>query len=724
MWHCLAQITPVRWFRSLLILVAAAALPAQSLDAIAHAYREHPTPQTRAALTSYASTHADSRALVSLVLGATAIDNGQFSDALALLQEPGKALPLIADYPAYLSAVALYEIRQYPDVERSLHRVWDRSPASPLRSKSVLLAANAFLRDGKPKRAITLVQQHLADLTPQQSEMLLAHAYDAAGEPASAAEHFGRLFVDYPQAGDVEGSLARLRSPTPQARLVRCMNLIGASDYARARTELQALIPQLAGPAQDRARVKYGVAQYLSKAYAPAAQYLRPLQVQSPEADAERLYTLLQCARKLDQPADFSGILTQLARSHPRSLWRLQTLLSAGDYHFFYNNSAAYEPIYRACYNSFPSDPLSADCHWRLAFTEYLHRRAEARALLQSFVQRHPNAEKASSALYFLGRLAEGRSEWASAKAYYSAVTANYPNYYYALLARERLDAPNLPGSTLRGASASSEAGHFLAGIVFPPRQAPNFQPSPATSVRLRRARLLASAGLDDLAASELRFGAKTDGQPHLIGLELAELADRQNAPERAIRYIKQFAPNYLLFDKESAPEKFWKLAFPLPFRDSLERYSREHGLDPFVVAALIRQESEFNSKVVSRAHAYGLTQVLPITGRELSRRLNIRPFRPDMLFTPDINLNIGTYFLRSLLDRLKGRWEATLASYNAGPSRVVRWLTWGDFREQAEFVEIIPFDETRTYVQSVLRNADIYRRLYGPQQVAAKTTP
>ena len=94
------------------------------------------------------------------------------------------------------------------------------------------------------------------------------------------------------------------------------------------------------------------------------------------------------------------------------------------------------------------------------------------------------------------------------------------------------------------------------------------------------------------------------------------------------------------------------------------------------------------------------------------------------MLFTPDINLNIGTYFLRSLLDRLKGRWEATLASYNAGPSRVVRWLTWGDFREQAEFVEIIPFDETRTYVQSVLRNADIYRRLYGPQQVAAKTTP
>lgn len=91
----------------------------------------------------------------------------------------------------------------------------------------------------------------------------------------------------------------------------------------------------------------------------------------------------------------------------------------------------------------------------------------------------------------------------------------------------------------------------------------------------------------------------------------------------------------------------------------------------------MIRQESEFNAKVVSRAHAYGLTQVLPGTGREFSRRFDIRPFRPGMLFTPEINLNIGTYFLRSLLDRLNGTWEATtLAAYNAGPGRVARWLT------------------------------------------------
>jgi soluble lytic murein transglycosylase len=138
-------------------------------------------------------------------------------------------------------------------------------------------------------------------------------------------------------------------------------------------------------------------------------------------------------------------------------------------------------------------------------------------------------------------------------------------------------------------------------------------------------------------------------------------------------------------------------------------------------VAALIRQESEFNPKALSRARAYGLTQVLPSTGREVSRKLKMRRFNAAMLYQPDVNLRIGTWYLRAMLDQLQGRWEPTLASYNAGKSRVVNWLRWSDFREPAEFIESIPFNETRNYVQSVLRNADIYRRLYAPKTVALK---
>jgi soluble lytic murein transglycosylase len=170
----------------------------------------------------------------------------------------------------------------------------------------------------------------------------------------------------------------------------------------------------------------------------------------------------------------------------------------------------------------------------------------------------------------------------------------------------------------------------------------------------------------------------------------------------------------------EAAPERFWRVAFPLPYRVPLETYSRARSIDTFTLAALIRQESEFNPRAISSARAYGLTQVLPSTGRQLSRTAGVRGFTPAMLFEPETNLKLGTLHLKSLLEQHGGRWETTLAAYNAGKSRVDRWLTWGEYREPAEFIETIPFTETRDYVQIVLRNADIYRRLYGASRSAS----
>jgi soluble lytic murein transglycosylase len=106
-----------------------------------------------------------------------------------------------------------------------------------------------------------------------------------------------------------------------------------------------------------------------------------------------------------------------------------------------------------------------------------------------------------------------------------------------------------------------------------------------------------------------------------------------------------------------------------------------------------------------------------------MARRNGVRRFRTSMLFQPATNLKLGTGYLRSMLDEWGGKWEQTLASYNAGKTHVEEWVTWNSFQEPAEFVETIPFTETREYVQAVLRNAAIYRRLYeasGTAQVSA----
>ena len=100
-------------------------------------------------------------------------------------------------------------------------------------------------------------------------------------------------------------------------------------------------------------------------------------------------------------------------------------------------------------------------------------------------------------------------------------------------------------------------------------------------------------------------------------------------------------------------------------------------------------------------------------TGRQFARRAGVQRFSSRSLFQPAVNLRIGAAVFRSMLDEHGGRIEETLASYNAGPNRAAEWLAWNQYREPAEFVESIPFTETRDYVQAVLRNADMYRRLY-----------
>jgi hypothetical protein len=183
---------------------------------------------------------------------------------------------------------------------------------------------------------------------------------------------------------------------------------------------------------------------------------------------------------------------------------------------------------------------------------------------------------------------------------------------------------------------------------------------------------------------------------------------------------MKSFIGDYLSIPFDSAPMKFWQMLFPLPYRDEIQRSAAAHNLDPYSVAGLIRQETEFNPDARSPSNAYGLMQLIPATGRSMGRQEGIPVISVRSLLNPSINIPLGTQYLRSQLDHWGGDWAETLAAYNAGPGRVKQWLTWANYREPAEFVESIPFNETREYVQAVLRNADMYRVIYGERHPAA----
>ena len=155
------------------------------------------------------------------------------------------------------------------------------------------------------------------------------------------------------------------------------------------------------------------------------------------------------------------------------------------------------------------------------------------------------------------------------------------------------------------------------------------------------------------------------------------------------------------------------RVTFPFPYRELVRREAAEWGVDPIMLAALIRQESAFKVDIVSHAGAIGLMQVMPPTGEQLARTHGPVGFSPEVLATPEVNLHLGSAFLVDMTRRF-GELPLVLSAYNAGPTRATRWRNFPEASDMIRFTERIPFEETRGYVKNVRRNLGLYRLLYG----------
>ncbi len=630
-------------------------------------------------------------------------------------------VPQLNDYAQYYRAQAEYQLKNYSEVGKSVTQIFNQQLLSPMTGPAAAVGVAAYLDSGNPKQAFDLVKKYFDKIPQPQATLLLARCLQANADLPQAAEYYQRVYYVYPnskEAADAATALADLKTKLadgyppvmPAAMLGRAEKLLDARRTAEAKNELTAAIPQLTGVQKDQARVRLGEADFRAGRVSDAFEYLKALQVEDSEADAERQAYLVRCARHLDKKSDVKAYLEELARSHPNSEWRLDALINVADQARTDNDAATYIPLYRACATGFAKNDRAAWCAWRAAFDAYHTEQADARDLLLNFLKTYPTATDTSDGLYFLGRLAEKKNAVAEARADYDVLIAHFPNTYFATLAQARIKSPPL-NSVQPDASCLS----LLQTIAWPNRpQFPSFTGGPLVQKRVARATMLLASGMHDMAEDELKYGSRNEeGQANVYAFELAKFASGHGAPDEALRYIKTFAPGYLYMPLDQAPLEFWRLAFPFPFRAAIEHYSQEQNLDPFLVAALIRQESEFNTHSISHANAYGLMQVLPSTGRGIARHFGIRRFSASDLLTADRNIQFGTYFFKTLLDHSNGEPEKALASYNAGPGRTALWSTWGPFHEPAEFTEVVPFHETRGYIQIVLRNAEVYRRLY-----------
>ena len=676
----------------------------------------------------------------SLKLGAAALEAGRHEEAIRLLREAQRMLRPLADYAAFFAAQAHARSRQFEAVPALVEAVLSRPTPSAISGRAAVLGAEAALELNQPKLALALLGRVPQEIWPQpQGFVALARAHEAAGDLVAASVAWQSLWLRYPASPESAGAaaaLARLEQllgaeyppVMPQALLERAARLAAERQFQAARQEYERIARLLAGLERERAQIGAAAALLGSRETARALDLLLSLRPAFPEAEAERQFHLVTCFLRLDRLHEMVAAAGAAARAAPDSEWARKALIAAANRLLVENDLSQAGPLYQACADLSASSEDAAYCHWKTVWRLWLARDPAAAGALRDHLRRFPASEKAAAALYFLAREADSRSDPASARRFLAEITQRFPNSYYGVLARQRLARPDSSQAEKPPAAVES----FLASIAWPARpRTADFQPDAATALLIDRGRLLARAGLDRWAESELRFGVRQGAKPYPAAMALHDIATARGDHAQALRWVIATANGYLWLDPAGAPAAFWKAAFPFPFHSSILKHASANDLDPFLLAGLIRQESLFDPKAVSSAGAIGLTQVMPATGRTLARRAGVQGYRVALLKSPEVNLRIGAYYLRQQLNQRGGSIEETLAGYNAGPSRVTRWKSWADFREPAEFVETIPFTQTRDYVQIIVRNAEIYRRLYSasppsplPKPTQAKPAP
>jgi soluble lytic murein transglycosylase len=648
-----------------------------------------------------------------LALGYFDYSKAHYAEAAKWLDR-ALADPLLRDYSLYWRAEANIALGHNAEALAQLIQLRKDFPYSALTDQVLQSLAHAALGLNKSDEALAALDAYSSTAGKPALLFLRAQAREQAGQKLEAAADYQTIYMNFAtsdQAGEAGMKLDFLRRslgeklpPIPlDQQIAHAALLFNAKEWHEARTEYSRLLPQLTGPDRERAEARIlecGVE------LGGGPGELNAMKLDNADVDAERLLSIAQYYRLPPQETPMIAAVEAAAARAPASHWSEAALFLAGNYYWTQLDRDRAVSYYKRVVENFPTASDAVAAHWRITWVAVLKRQPEAAEMLADHLRRFPGSQFTPDALYWLGRLAEESGNDALARSYYGKLHERYPQNYFENAAAARLAA--------LGSGPIADADVLAAIPPVPPAPVMGDAIPPAAADRQARADALRSIAFDSSAELELRAAYAITGEPRLL-LEAAQAAVGAGHCGAAFVAIRQLYPQLESHAFANVPREVWQVAYPLPFSATIREWSAHAALDPMLTAGLIRQESAFEPEARSSANAMGLMQLLPKTARLVAASAKVRYSRVQ-LFDPDYNVHLGTIYFAELRKDF-GTVESALAAYNAGEDRVTSWTAGQAYRETAEFVDSIPFTETREYVEIVTRNADIYRQLYGVQQ-------
>ena len=641
---------------------------------------------------------------------------GKTSDAKELFEKITDPKFRLADYSQYYLALINYDLANREQARQILTQLKQRFPQSIWIPGATLLQAKIDIAEKNYGSAEEILRQLRADKSAKreiadEALYLQAQNREAQGDPIRAHALYNTVRDSAPNsrwAAAARKAQVSLRQTFPDLFTFQTIDELAAEADRLARErqtiEAETLYNKLLNNASDAAtRLTYLtklVNLFLStRSRNDAIPTLELIARDFPESAeaAKALYQIGQIYWNRHENAQALEYFQLILEKYPTSEYVDRARFAAADIHEYFGRRPEAIQLYSDIIKLSPVGQIRDDAAWRLAWLYYrngdLPSASEAFSTLS---KQSGNGPFGTAALYWQARISEKSGENDKARQTYRQITASAPESYYQSLSWRALQ---------RLGDASEEPKWVVASS---PQEADDPPIAPELVFHLSRARALGSLSLQHLAITELDELNRAATPSNRMRAFLMREYFKTGGYARSLQLANQLPSSRRDREPYRYPLAFWQL---------IQQKAQQRGLDPYLVLALIRQESLFDARARSPAAALGLMQLLQPTAARVAKQIGIAVPTPDMLFDPDVNLTLGTQYLKDLLARYSNNRQKAIAAYNAGESAVDRWEKEISTDDIEEFVERIPYVETRGYVKLVLRNQQIYKSLYEIQK-------
>jgi soluble lytic murein transglycosylase len=641
--------------------------------------------------------------------GIELIEAESFTQARPLVAAPALAKTPIADYARYYTA--LIDLRQGEAVRarEAFRALVAAKPAGVLGEWALVGEAMAAEQAGDAPGAAALYDT-LSKAKPEEPDTVLlglARTLAASGNRARALEIYRELHYGYPTsdvAADARSQMIALGGGDDVRELARAEALFTARRYAEAQAAFEALPARSGGDDRELLALRLAECQFYQGRHRQALAGLQPY-LSGAKREAEARFFHLSATRALGDHAAYVAAARALVTDVKTGAWTEETLNNLATHYIVTDDDVAAGAVFADYLDRFPQGKYAPRAAWRLGWWRYRAGDYDATAaIFDQAAVNFPRSDYRPGWIYWAGRAYAKTKQDDRARARFEIVRTDYLHSYYGRLAVSQLGATSTSRSPV-GATPAAAAAPTAMPAGLPPN-------APAI-------RQLILSGAYPLAEAEVRYAQRRYAATPALEATRAWLLRARGDYRPAINAMRRAYPQYMTREGELLPLEAKRVIFPLDYWPIIERHANTRGLDPYLIAALVAQESSFDPDVRSAANAYGLMQIVPATGKRLARSLGIRKFSTGKLTDPETNVKLGTYYFKGLVNQFGGEHFA-LASYNAGENRVERWIAERGPLPQDEFIDDIPFPETQIYVKKILGTAEDYRKLYGERGRAA----